>query len=106
MTGLTGNIMKHIIYVAIVYSDGSILHAQLRVHTDAVWGLSVQGSKMLSCSADGTVKLWSIDNSIIVLQTFKVDTGWLLACHLYGSTSSLNFHVYLFSPLACSSLLI
>ena len=30
-------------------------------HTDAVWGLSYHGSRqqLLSCSADGTIRLWS-----------------------------------------------
>ncbi len=27
-------------------------------HTDAVWQLAISGHKLLSCSADGTVRLW------------------------------------------------
>lgn len=41
--------------------DPEILNCSLRGHTDAVWGLVVLDSRqqLLSCSADGTVKLWS-----------------------------------------------
>lgn len=41
--------------------DESVLHSTLTGHTDAVWGLSVNPVKghLASCSADGTVKLWS-----------------------------------------------
>lgn len=41
--------------------EPDILNATLHGHTDAVWGLAVLNSKqqLLSCSADGTIKLWS-----------------------------------------------
>ncbi|XP_023647939.1 striatin-3 [Paramormyrops kingsleyae] len=41
--------------------DPSVLAGTLRGHTDAVWGLAYSGIKnrLLSCSADGTVRLWS-----------------------------------------------
>ncbi|CAG9822648.1 unnamed protein product [Phaedon cochleariae] len=41
--------------------EPEVLHAALRGHQDAVWGLSVFDGerRLLSCSADGTVKLWS-----------------------------------------------
>lgn len=41
--------------------DESVLRTTLTGHTDAVWGLSVNHTKeeLISCSADGTVKLWS-----------------------------------------------
>ncbi|XP_041427984.1 striatin 3 L homeolog isoform X2 [Xenopus laevis] len=41
--------------------DPSVLAGTLVGHTDAVWGLSHSGVKdhLLSCSADGTVRLWS-----------------------------------------------
>lgn len=40
--------------------DPEILYTTLHGHTNAVWGLSVLSSKqqLLSCSADGTIKLW------------------------------------------------
>lgn len=41
--------------------DAEVLRASLEGHTDAIWGLAVNHTKgnLLSCSADGTVKLWS-----------------------------------------------
>uniref|UniRef100_A0A1B6DPZ4 Striatin N-terminal domain-containing protein n=2 Tax=Clastoptera arizonana TaxID=38151 RepID=A0A1B6DPZ4_9HEMI len=39
--------------------ESSVLSRSLLGHTDAVWGLSILRSQLLSCSADGTVKLWS-----------------------------------------------
>lgn len=48
-------------------------------HTDAVWGLSIHNTKMqlLSCSADGTVRLWSPGSKSPLLNTFTVDSGKL-----------------------------
>ncbi|XP_050533701.1 striatin-3 isoform X2 [Daktulosphaira vitifoliae] len=44
--------------------DKNILVNNLEGHEDAVWGLSVhhKRSEILSCSSDGTVKLWSPTN--------------------------------------------
>ena len=41
--------------------DENVLRCTLTGHTDAVWGLAVDSVKghLVSCSADGTVKLWS-----------------------------------------------
>ncbi len=41
--------------------EPTVLYSKLEGHTDAVWGLSLHTQKLqlLSCSADGTVKLWS-----------------------------------------------
>lgn len=41
--------------------EPEVLNTTLRGHTDAVWGVVVLDSRqqLLSCSADGTVKLWS-----------------------------------------------
>lgn len=41
--------------------DSSVLQQTLAAHSDAVWGLAVHSARMqlLSCSADGTVRLWS-----------------------------------------------
>jgi len=46
-------------------------------HTDAVWGLSIHNTKMqlLSCSGDGTVRLWSPGSKSPLLNTFTVDSG-------------------------------
>ncbi|XP_054261722.1 striatin-3 isoform X1 [Macrosteles quadrilineatus] len=45
--------------------EPTVLHSSLLGHTDAVWGLSIhsQRAQLLSCSADGTVKLWSPQNT-------------------------------------------
>ena len=42
-------------------TDSSILQDTLVAHTDAVWGLAIHSTRvqLLSCSADGTVRLWS-----------------------------------------------
>merc|ERR1719500_2375218 len=45
--------------------DAAVMTAVLEGHTDSVWSLaySVTRQQLLSCSADGTVKLWSPGNS-------------------------------------------
>lgn len=44
-----------------MFLDSSILQDTLVAHTDAVWGLAIHSTKvqLLSCSADGTVRLWT-----------------------------------------------
>lgn len=44
--------------------EPSVLANTLNGHADAVWGVSYHGQKqqLLSCSADGTVKLWKPSN--------------------------------------------
>ncbi|CAF1517315.1 unnamed protein product, partial [Didymodactylos carnosus] len=46
--------------------DANVLYKVLEGHTDAVWRLAICGQKLLSCSADGTVRLWdpNINNSL------------------------------------------
>ena len=41
----------------------SILGRRFIGHTDAVWSLSVQNDNLLTCSADGTVKIWNIETA-------------------------------------------
>jgi len=41
----------------------SILGRRFIGHTDAVWSLSVQNDNLLSCSSDGTVKIWNIETA-------------------------------------------
>lgn len=62
--------------------DESVLRTTLTGHTDAVWGLSVNHTKdqLISCSADGTVKLWS---SKALLNTYVSETD--------GIPSSVDF---------------
>ncbi|XP_059161091.1 striatin-3-like isoform X4 [Physella acuta] len=56
--------------------DPNVLSDTLEAHTDAVWGLSIHSSKnqLLSCSGDGTVRLWSPGNKSPLLNTFTVET--------------------------------
>lgn len=46
-------------------------------HTDAVWGLAYSGIKnlLLSCSADGTVKLWNPAEKNPCISTFNTNRG-------------------------------
>jgi len=55
--------------------DASVLKVRLASHTDAVWGLSAHStmSHILSCSADGTVKLWAPHSSQSLLSNFVLD---------------------------------
>ncbi|XP_015919059.1 striatin-3 isoform X2 [Parasteatoda tepidariorum] len=66
--------------------DSSVLTATLKGHTDAVWGLSIHSSKMqlLSCSADGTVRLWSPQSKVPLLHTYGSDIA-------DGSPTSIDF---------------
>ncbi|XP_075048326.1 striatin-3 isoform X2 [Mixophyes fleayi] len=53
--------------------EPSVLAGTLVGHTDAVWGLAHSGIKdsLLSCSADGTVRLWSPPESIPCIGTYN-----------------------------------
>ncbi|KAK2181776.1 hypothetical protein NP493_382g02052 [Ridgeia piscesae] len=55
--------------------DPSVQQGVLTAHTDAVWGLCIHSSKshLLSCSADGTVRLWSPSNKTPLLNTFWIE---------------------------------
>jgi striatin 1/3/4 len=39
-------------------------------HTDAVWQLVISGQKLLSCSADGSVRLWDSNLTEPLQSTF------------------------------------
>ncbi|KAH8240926.1 hypothetical protein KR026_008225 [Drosophila bipectinata] len=56
----------------------------LEGHTDAVWGLTTMQSNIVSCSADGTVKLWSPFNKEPLLRTYS-------ASEAEGAPSSVDF---------------
>lgn len=55
--------------------DPNVLSDALAAHSDAVWGLSIHSSKtqLLSCSADGTVRLWSPGTKSPLLNTFRAE---------------------------------
>lgn len=59
------------------FADQNVLNCTLEGHTNAVWGLSVHSSKMqlLSCSADGTVRLWSPGQKPPLLQSYTAEEG-------------------------------
>lgn len=60
-----------------VFLDPNVLAGSLMGHTDAVWGLAYSGIKnrLLSCSADGTIKLWNPQEKLPCLYTFNSETG-------------------------------
>lgn len=59
------------------FADSNVLQDTMVAHTDAVCGLSIHNTKtqLLSCSADGTVRLWSPGTKSPLLNTFTVDSG-------------------------------
>lgn len=64
-------------YYCFVQSDPSVLAGSWTEHTDAVWGLAYSGIKnrLLSCSADGTVKLWNPTEKNPCISTFNTNKG-------------------------------
>uniref|UniRef100_A0A6B0VGX6 Putative cell-cycle nuclear protein n=2 Tax=Ixodes ricinus TaxID=34613 RepID=A0A6B0VGX6_IXORI len=58
--------------------EPGVLSATLWGHTDAVWSLSMHAAKLqlLSCSGDGTVRLWSPHSKVPLLHTYTApETG-------------------------------
>ncbi|XP_004682016.1 PREDICTED: striatin-3 [Condylura cristata] len=53
--------------------EPNILAGTLVAHTDAVWGLAYSGIKnqLLSCSADGTVRLWNPQEKLPCICTYN-----------------------------------
>lgn len=56
-------------------ADPSVLRGALCGHTDSVWGLvySSAHQRLLSCSADGTVRLWDANTTSPSLAVFNED---------------------------------
>ncbi|PNF17621.1 Striatin-4 [Cryptotermes secundus] len=65
--------------------DPGVLTGNMEGHTDAVWGLSIHSQRLqlLSCSADGTVKLWSPTSKVPLLSTYISDQD--------GAPTSVDF---------------
>lgn len=63
--------------VIFIFADQNVLNCTLEGHTNAIWGLSVHSSKLqlLSCSADGTVRLWSPGQKPPLLQSYTAEEG-------------------------------
>ncbi|XP_077906386.1 striatin-3 isoform X4 [Ictidomys tridecemlineatus] len=57
--------------------EPNVLAGTLVAHTDAVWGLAYSGIKnqLLSCSADGTVRLWNPQEKLPCICTYNGDKG-------------------------------
>uniref|UniRef100_A0A8C2HYB6 Striatin, calmodulin binding protein 3 n=1 Tax=Cyprinus carpio TaxID=7962 RepID=A0A8C2HYB6_CYPCA len=66
-----------------------VLAGTLLGHSDAVWGLAYSGIKnrLLSCSADGTIKLWNPQEKSPCLSTFNSDRG-----EYHGVPTSIDFN--------------
>ncbi|XP_061399358.1 striatin-3 isoform X1 [Musca vetustissima] len=64
--------------------DPSVHSGTLEGHTDAVWGLATMHSNIVSCSADGSVKLWSPYSKEPLLRTYT-------ASEVEGVPSSVDF---------------
>ncbi|GBP08463.1 Striatin [Eumeta japonica] len=67
--------------------DPSVHSGTLEGHTDAVWGLATMHSNIVSCSADGTVKLWSPYTKCDVAALLRTYT----ASEAEGAPSSVDF---------------
>ncbi|XP_033844071.1 striatin-3 [Periophthalmus magnuspinnatus] len=67
--------------------DASVLAGSWGGHSDAVWGLAFSGIKnrLLSCSADGTVKLWNPQERAPCVCTFNADRE-------HGTPTSVDFN--------------
>ncbi|XP_078418980.1 striatin-3 isoform X4 [Cetorhinus maximus] len=86
--------------------DPNVISSTLVAHTDAVWGLSFSGIKnrLLSCSADGTIRLWNPTDKSPCLSTYNVegDNGIPTSvdfvgadpAHILGSFNSGNTVIY------------
>ncbi|XP_052041837.1 striatin-3 isoform X2 [Apodemus sylvaticus] len=55
--------------------ESNVLAGTLVAHTDAVWGLAYSGIKnqLLSCSADGTIRLWNPQEKLPCICTYNGD---------------------------------
>ncbi|XP_051001828.1 striatin-3 isoform X3 [Acomys russatus] len=66
--------------------ESNVLAGTLVAHTDAVWGLAYSGIKnqLLSCSADGTIRLWNPQEKLPCICTYNGDKG-------HGVPTSVDF---------------
>ncbi|XP_062256866.1 striatin-like isoform X1 [Platichthys flesus] len=87
--------------------DPSVLRGEMSGHTDSVWGLvySSAHQRLLSCSADGTVRLWDANTTSPALAVFNenkqlgVPSSVDLVCSepAYMVTSFTNGEIGLFN---------
>ncbi|XP_028935234.1 striatin-3 isoform X3 [Ornithorhynchus anatinus] len=66
--------------------EPNVLAGTLVAHTDAVWGLAYSGIKnhLLSCSADGTIRLWNPPEKLPCICTYNGDKA-------HGVPTSVDF---------------
>ncbi|XP_072169323.1 striatin-3-like isoform X1 [Diadema setosum] len=66
--------------------DPSVMADTYVGHSNAVWGLAYDGTKnsLVSCSADGTVRLWSPSKKSPLLTTITAETA-------FGAPTSVDF---------------
>jgi len=57
--------------------DAMVMHCVLEDHTDSVWDLSYNSSRqqLISCSADTSVKVWSVTDKKLLTTLPAVDSG-------------------------------
>ncbi|NXK35429.1 STRN3 protein, partial [Piprites chloris] len=67
--------------------EPNVLAGTLIAHTDAVWGLAYSGVKnhLLSCSADGTIRLWNPPEKIPCICTYNGEKGYSIIWILWSS---------------------
>jgi WD40 repeat protein len=53
------------------FKDSNVLCKVLEGHTDAVWQLALSGHKLLSCSSDGSIRLWDSNLTVPLQSTFN-----------------------------------
>lgn len=88
-----GNTATDLSCLVFSLTDPSVLRGALSGHTDSVWGLvySSAHQRLLSCSADGTVRLWDANTTSPALAVFNENK----------STDSIHvsrFFIYSLSP--------
>lgn len=64
-------------FSCVSFTDPSVLRGAFVGHTDAVWGLVYSGAhqRLLSCSADGTIRLWKTTEIAPALNIFNDNQG-------------------------------
>lgn len=79
--------------LCVFWADPLVLRGALCGHTDSVWGLvySSAHQRLLSCSADGTVRLWDANITSPALAVFNEDKskqksqwGFFLFCFFFA----------------------
>ncbi|XP_035949014.1 striatin-3 isoform X3 [Halichoerus grypus] len=70
-----GNFQERVLSQEVTNKEPNVLAGTLVAHTDAVWGLAYSGIKnqLLSCSADGTVRLWNPPEKLPCICTYNAD---------------------------------